>query len=112
MLVVSTEAPTSILSAVIGETPVRGVPNAKFLRFLQEQLEPLRKVPAHGNRKLHLHPVVVTLVMSFYDPLIRSLRGIEAQSVVEPITGAAVQRIARSTNSDALAAFDPQLLQP
>jgi hypothetical protein len=108
----STDAPTSTLSAVLGERPIRGVPNAKFLRFLQEQLQSLGRVPAHGNRKLHLHPLVVTLVVSFYDPLIRSLRGIEAQSVVEPITGAAVQRIARSTNSDALSTFDPQLLQP
>ena len=111
-MVVSTEALSSALSAVIGPDPIRGVPNAKFLRFLQDQLQSLRNLPAHGNRKLHLHPVVVTLVMSFYDPLIRSLRGIEAESVVEPITGAAVQRMARSTTSDALRTFDPQLLQP
>jgi hypothetical protein len=108
----STEAPTSALSAVIGGHPIRGVPNAKFFRFVQEQLEPLKNMPAHGNRKLHFHPIVVTLVVSFYDPLIRSLRGIEGESVVEPLTGAAVQRMARSTTSDALRTFDPQLLRP
>ncbi len=109
----STDAPpTSFLADVLGEEPVRGVPNAKFLRFVQEQLAPLKNVPAHGNRTLHLHPLVVTLVLSFYDPLIRSLRTIEAQSVVEPITGSAVQRMARSTTSDSLSALDPQLLRP
>jgi len=108
----STDAPKSSLVNVLAEEPIRGVPNARFLRFVQEQLEPLRNVPAHGNRTLHLHPLVVTLVLGFYDPLIRSLRTIEAQSVVEPISGAAVQRMARSTTSDSLRAFDPQLLQP
>jgi hypothetical protein len=97
---------------LLGEKPIRGVPDAKFLRFVQEQLAPLKNVPAHGNRKLHLHPLVVTLVLSFYDPLIRSLRAIEAQSAAKPITDAATRRIARSTNSDSLRALDPQVLRP
>jgi DDE family transposase len=89
----------------------RGVPGARFLRAVREQLAPLMDVPAHGNRTLHLHPLIVTLVSSFYDPLIRSLRMIEARPLIEPITGRAVQRMARSTTSDALRTFDPQLLR-
>jgi hypothetical protein len=100
------------VAAQIPQQPIRGVPGAKFLRLIQAQLEPLKDVPAHGNRTLHLHPLIVTLVMSFYDPLMRSLRTIEAHSSVEPITGTAAQRMARSTTSDSLSALDPQLLLP
>lgn len=92
--------------------PIRGVPGAKFLRAIQKELEPLRDIPAHGNRRLHLHPLIVTLVTSFYDPLIRSLRAIEGRSAsTAPIDGQAVQRMARSTTSDALSTFDPKLLR-
>lgn len=90
---------------------IRGVPGAKLMRFVEQKLAPLKDVPAHGNRKLHLHPLVVMLVMSFYDPMIRSLRTIEANSVREPLTGDVARRMARSTTSDALTALDPQLLR-
>jgi hypothetical protein len=66
----------SISSSPAG-TP-RGVPGAKFLRAVARALAPLKDVPAHGNRTLHLHPLIVTLVTSFYDPAVRSLRTIEA----------------------------------
>ena len=98
----------------VGPQQPRGVPGAKFLRAVERALAPLKDVPAHGNRTLHLHPLVVTLVTAFYDPLIRSLRAIEAHTscdAVEPLTDAAVRRMARSTTSDALAAFDPELLR-
>ena len=109
------------IEAVLGEEPVRCVPHAKFLRLVQEQLAPLKDVPAHGNRTLHLHPVVVALVFSFYDPLIRSLRPIEAYTtektnpretpaVAKPDGEPSLQRMARSTTSDSLKAFDSRLL--
>ena len=91
--------------------PPRGVPGAKLMRSIQDRLAALKDLPAHGNRKLHFHPLIVALVTSFYDPLMRSLRAIEARSSKEPITGSGVQRMARSTTSDALAAFDPELLR-
>jgi hypothetical protein len=100
-------------SSSLSETP-RGVPGAKFLRAVARALEPLKDVPAHGNRTLHLHPLIVTLVTSFYDPLIRSLRSIEAYTASDapPDLGdMALRRMARSTTSDALAAFDPELLR-
>jgi hypothetical protein len=92
----------------------RGVPGAKFLRAVARALAPLKDVPAHGNRTLHLHPLVVTLVTSFYDPAVRSLRAIEAYTAADapPDLGdLALRRMARSTTSDALAAFDPELLR-
>ncbi len=94
------------------DTPTpRGVPGAKFLRRVEQALSPLKDLPAHPNRTLHLHPLILTLVTSFYDPLIRSLRAIEAHSAARPLTGSGVQRLARSTTSDALRAFEPQLLR-
>jgi hypothetical protein len=95
----------------IGPSSPRGVPGAKLLRSVQEHLAPLKELPAHGNRTLHFYPLIVALVTSFYDPLMRSLRAIEARSSEEPITGIDVQRMARSTTSDALAAFDPEVLK-
>lgn len=90
------------------------MPGAKFLRAVARALAPLKDVPAHGNRTLHLHPLVVTLVTSFYDPAVRSLRAIEAHTAAEPppdLGDLALRRMARSTTSDALAAFDPELLR-
>lgn len=101
-------------SSSSSDSTPRGVPGAKFLRAVARALEPLKDVPAHGNRTLHLHPLVVTLVTSFYDPSVRSLRTIEAYTAAEaqPDLGdLALRRMARSTTSDALAAFDPELLR-
>jgi hypothetical protein len=111
------DVPLFDLVAVLGEQPVRDVPHAKFLRTVQELAAPLKDIPAHGNRKLHLHPLVITLIFSFYDPLIRSLRSLEAFTTKSAKTAAAkglpeLQRMARSTLSDAMAAFDPELLKP
>jgi Transposase DDE domain len=103
-------AAAEVVSPMVPSSP-RGVPGAKLFRSIQEHLAPLKELPAHGNRTLHFYPLIVTLVTSFYDPLMRSLRAIEARSSNEPITGADVQRMARSTTSDALAAFDPELLK-
>jgi hypothetical protein len=86
------------------------VPGAKFFRMLEQRLEPLKHVPAHGSRTLHLYPLVMTLVLSFYDPMVRSLRAIEARTSGGPMTDQAAGRMARSTTSDALRAFDPDLL--
>ena len=93
-------------------SPVRGTPGAKFLRTVERHLAPLKDLPAHGNRTLHLHPLVLTLVASFYDPAVRSLRAIEQFTIGEgPLTELGLRRMARSTTADALAAFDPQLLR-
>jgi hypothetical protein len=78
---------------------------------LREHLRRLRALPAHGNRRLHADHLLVGLLLSFYDPVIRSLRLVEACG---DFGGKLpdLDRMARSTTADALAAFDPDLLKP
>jgi hypothetical protein len=78
--------------------------------FLQEHLTRLRRTPAHGNRKLHVDQLFLGLLLSFFEPLARSLRTIEGHGDF----GARLDlpRLARSTTSDALAVFDPACLMP
>lgn len=70
----------------------------------------LAALPAHGNRTLHFDDLVRGLLLSFLDPLARSLRRIE--SCGDFGGRLEVDRLARSTTADALRAFDPGLLKP
>jgi hypothetical protein len=76
--------------------------------FLEEHLDRLESLPAHGNRTLHVHQLFLGLLLAFFDPLARSLRTIEDNGDF----GAKLDlpRLARSTTSDALAVFDPGCL--
>ena len=67
----------------------------------------------HGNQRLHYRGVVATLLCAAFDPAVRSLRTMDDLSLfssVRQFTG--VDRVARSTLSDALARFDPAALRP
>lgn len=67
----------------------------------------------HGNASLPLIDVLIVMLAAFYNPMIRSQRLIEALSQQEWMKGqTAVGRVARSTLSDALKRFDPQVLHP
>jgi hypothetical protein len=78
--------------------------------FLQEHLDRLAALPAHGNRKLHVDQLFLGLLMAFFEPMARSLRTIEDQGSFDGRLD--LGRLARSTTSDALAAFDPACLKP
>lgn len=78
--------------------------------WLEQQLERLRALPAHGNRVLHLDRLFHGLLLAFFDPLARSLRLIEDAG--DFAGRLELAKLARSTTSDALAAFDPAVLQP
>lgn len=77
---------------------------------LRQQLQRLRDLPAHGNRKLHYHHLFLGLLLAFFDPLTRSLRLIEDQGDFGGKLD--LPRLARSTTADALRVFDPKHLQP
>jgi hypothetical protein len=78
--------------------------------LLDEHLQRLRELPAHGNTKLFADQLVLGLLLSFFDPMARSLRLIEGQGDFNGRLD--LPRLARSTTSDALAAFDPKHLGP
>lgn len=78
--------------------------------LLDHHLARLRAAPAHGNRLLHVDQLFLGLLLAFFDPLARSLRCIEdAGSFGGRLD---LQRLARSTTSDALAVVNPALLKP
>jgi hypothetical protein len=78
--------------------------------LLDEHLQRLRELPTHGNTKLHADQLVLGLLLSFFQPMARSLRLIEGCGDFGGRLDLA--RLARSTTSDALAAFDPRHLRP
>jgi len=77
---------------------------------LEEHLDRLRALPAHGNRVLHVDQLFLGLLLAFFDPLARALRTIEDHGDFGGRLD--LPRLARSTTSDALAAFDPSCLKP
>jgi hypothetical protein len=80
------------------------------LALLESHLRRLRALPAHGNRTLHLDDLFVALLLAFYNPIVRSLRLIEDCGSMNGRLD--LDRLARSTTSDALATFDPSVLLP
>jgi len=68
---------------------------------------------SHGNAKLELIDVLIVLLAAFYNPMMQSQRLLDAlssQEWMQERTG--LERIPRSTLSDALARFDPEQLKP
>jgi hypothetical protein len=78
--------------------------------LINEHLARLRALPAHGNRGLHVDQLFQGLLLSFFDPLARSLRTIEDKADFGGRLD--LPRLARSTTADALAMFDPSCLKP
>jgi len=78
--------------------------------LLDEHLDRLRELPAHGNTKLGADQLVLGLLLSFFEPMARSLRQIEGCGDFGGSLD--LPRLARSTTADALAAFDPKHLRP
>lgn len=67
----------------------------------------------HGNERLHLRGMVGLLLAGAFEPAVQSLRTLDDLSLhpqVKSISG--VDRVARSTLSEAMGRFDPQALAP
>lgn len=83
------------------------------LRFVEGLVGHLRAAYDHPNRQLYFDDLFIALLLAFYNPVVRSLRGVEDASQMPGINQHLdIAAIKRSTASDALAAFDPQLLAP
>jgi hypothetical protein len=69
--------------------------------------------PAHGNVQLQLTDALVVLLAAFFNPAAQSLRLIELLSQMHWVQGRLhVERVCRSTLSDAFERFQPEQLTP
>jgi hypothetical protein len=69
--------------------------------------------PVHGNVGLQITDALFALLPAFFNPTVRSLRLIEQLSQMSWVQGHLnVERVCRSTLSDAFERFDPQQLLP
>lgn len=83
------------------------------IQFVEDALVHLRQAHDHPNRKLFFDDLFVAMLLAFYNPVIRSLRGIEDASQMPGINKHLdIDAIKRSTVSDAMKVFDPELLLP
>ena len=85
-------------------------PVERHAHAMEGHLARLRALPAHGNRTLTYERLFLGLLLSFFDPLARSLRLIEDAADFGGRLD--LPRLARSTTSDALATLDPAHLLP
>ncbi len=85
----------------------------KYVPILQDHLTRLRATHPHPNRTLFYDDVAIAYLLAFFTPAIRSLRTMEDFSQTEQMQEQlSVDRLPRSTLSDANALFDPTLLEP
>ncbi len=83
------------------------------LRFVQDLVTHLRSAYDHPNRKLFLDDLLIAMLLAFFNPVARSLRGVEDASQMPGINQHLhIEALKRSTTSDALKLFDPDLLLP
>jgi hypothetical protein len=111
---VSSPHDESLPSATLN--PFVGLYGERQVRQLRRFIDNLRRTEgedAHGNRRLFLSDLFVAQLLAFHHPTVRSLRTLDAlsstrtaQQVLE------VERLPRSTVSDANKVVDPTLLQP
>jgi hypothetical protein len=86
---------------------------AEYLPLIQGHLHRLRSIYNHPNRALHFDTVLATLLVGFYESSVRSLRALEDLSCREGAREVLpVERVCRSTLSDAMRQMDAGQLQP
>jgi hypothetical protein len=85
----------------------------KYVLILQSHLMRLRAAHPHPNRTLFYDDVAIAYLLAFFTPAIRSLRTMDDFSQTPRMREhLCVDRLPRSTLSDANAVFDPTLLEP
>jgi hypothetical protein len=85
----------------------------KYIPSLQKHLARLRAAHAHPNRDLFFDSVAIAYLLAFFSPAVRSLRTLDDFSQTPKMREqTSIDRIPRSTLSDANKVFDPALLEP
>jgi hypothetical protein len=83
------------------------------LDLLDKHLKRLRKAYPHANRLLHYDDLLTAYLLAFFNPTLRSLRTIEDFSTAPQMRDyLKVERLCRSTLSDANGVMDSKLLWP
>lgn len=81
--------------------------------LLQGHLGRLHEAYDHPNRVLHMDQALVAYLLAFFEPTVRSLRAMEDAGAAASFRAqVGLERVCRSTLSDALELFDPELLLP
>lgn len=84
-----------------------------YLQFIERHLERLRQAYDHANRDLHYDQYLVAYLLAFFNPTVRSLRGVEDMSQIPAVAETLdIDAIHRNTFSAASHLFDPKLLLP
>jgi hypothetical protein len=90
-----------------------GQRQVRQLEHFVQQLRDREREEAHGNRRLFLSDLFVAQLLAFHHPTVRSLRTLDALSSTPTAQQILhVERLPRSTVSDANKVVDPSLLQP
>lgn len=81
---------------------------------LQDHLTRLRKIGDHPNRICHFDQLLSAHLLGFYDPVVRSLRTLDAQTVASQTMKRGLDdlRLARSTICDAMGQLPADALLP
>lgn len=108
---------TSSIPVIPVDSPGASVPSELiglgYLDQLNKHLRQLRKAYPHANRKLHYDDLFAAYLLAFYNPVLRSLRTIEDFSTAPQMRDhLSIERLCRSTLSNAGGVFDPKLLLP
>ncbi|MBN2129915.1 MAG: transposase [Sedimentisphaerales bacterium] len=96
------------------ELSAKDIRGLKYLRAIDEVLEPLRDVPAHGNRQFFMDQYVALLLLYFFNPVLTSLRSLQQATDLENVQEAlGVKRTSLGAMSESAAkVFDPERLLP
>jgi len=102
-------ADTSAAAARVPEALI----GSDYLALLDKHLRKLRKAYAHPNRRLHYDDLLTAYLLAFFNPILRSLRTLEDASTSQRMQDhLSIERLCRSTLSDANGILDSKLLLP
>jgi len=92
----------------------RDIQGLKYFRAFSEILEPLGEIEAHGNREFHMIDYVSLLLLSFFNPVLSSLRSLQQATGLENVQetlGVKATSLGAMSESAGYV-FDPELLTP
>jgi hypothetical protein len=92
----------------------RDIQGLKYLRAFGDVLDQLGDLPAHGNRQFHFDHYVGLLLVSFFNPVLSSLRSLQQATGLENVQKVVgVKKTSLGAMSEAASAvFDPEALVP